>query len=915
MAAVSQKIPNLLGGISQQPDPVKLPGQVRDAVNVYLDPTFGCRKRPATQFIASLATNIPASAKWFPIFRDHNERYAVAIYNTPTFTIKVWDMNDGLERTVTISDSAKAYFQGATPPDIEQLTIADYTLIVNRHRVISMNGDESTIPANKEALVIINSVAYNTTYSIDLARDGDVSETKVYKASKLEVLPGSYEENDGGICSDNSAEDHQVSDPANGKTGLQFRIVNQCAAYLVNNAYVSRYTTSIILKNGGTGWRKGDEVKVTQKGQEFTVRVAEEKFIYTSASDGIATYTTPSTANDGTLEVGDIISNLQTEVNAIPGYSSTYVGNVLKVTRTDGRQFNLSVRGGVTDKAMVAIKDTARDVADLPYQCFPDYVCKVVNTEKADSDDYYVKFVPDSPGIAGTGSWIETVAPGVQTNLNPSTLPHALIRQANGSFTLGPLDSESAFGGWAGREVGDKETNPDPSFVGQTIYSMFFHANRLGFLSEDSVILSQPGDYFNFFTSSALTVSDSDPIDITASSTKPAILKGVIGVPKGLVLFAERSQFLLSAQEVTFSANTVKLTEISNYFYRSDIEPLSTGVSISFISQASTYSKVMEMAVDSIENRPAVADITRVIPEYLPSNLKWGEVLPNKSMLIYGDNSANAYVFTFFNNGNERQLAGWTKWVFPYDIVMWGSEDDLSHIISFDGKRHNLLRMELTDDPDNAPLELDFSSFTPRLDNYVTSWDLPAPQASLHKSYSKIYIPEHMQLDNATYVIVSTEGEFKGSFTRPLVEKEASGQWYVSVDSRIAKYEFVLGIEYSASVELPSFFVTQQTRADRVNIPIVEFLYLDLYYSGSYRVHIEKPGYNAITTVLEVTPANAYDANDPPIEEISTLTVPICSRGDIVKTTITALDPFPCSITGYSWSGHYNNRGISPLQP
>ena len=49
MAAVSQSIPNLLGGVSQQPDPVKLPGQVREAVNAYLDPTFGCKKRPPTE--------------------------------------------------------------------------------------------------------------------------------------------------------------------------------------------------------------------------------------------------------------------------------------------------------------------------------------------------------------------------------------------------------------------------------------------------------------------------------------------------------------------------------------------------------------------------------------------------------------------------------------------------------------------------------------------------------------------------------------------------------------------------------------------------------------------------------------------------------------------------------------------------
>ena len=114
MAAVSQKIPNLLGGVSQQPDPVKLPGQVRAADNVYLDPTFGCRKRPGSKYINTLATSanpVPADARWFPIFRDNQERYAVAMFSNPALTLRVWDLNDGTERTVTISESAGAYLQ------------------------------------------------------------------------------------------------------------------------------------------------------------------------------------------------------------------------------------------------------------------------------------------------------------------------------------------------------------------------------------------------------------------------------------------------------------------------------------------------------------------------------------------------------------------------------------------------------------------------------------------------------------------------------------------------------------------------------------------------------------------------------------------------------------------------------------
>ena len=74
MAAIEQSIPNMLGGVSQQPDPVKLSGQVREAENVFLDPTFGCLKRPGTEWVANLAAagEIPTNGQENPTHRRRN---------------------------------------------------------------------------------------------------------------------------------------------------------------------------------------------------------------------------------------------------------------------------------------------------------------------------------------------------------------------------------------------------------------------------------------------------------------------------------------------------------------------------------------------------------------------------------------------------------------------------------------------------------------------------------------------------------------------------------------------------------------------------------------------------------------------------------------------------------------------------
>ena len=114
-------------------------------------------------------------------------------------------------------------------------------------------------------------------------------------------------------------------------------------------------------------------------------------------------------------------------------------------------------------------------------------------------------------------------------------------------------------------------------------------------------------------------------------------------------------------------------------------------------------------------------------------------------------------------------------------------------------------------------------------------------------------------------------------------------------------------------VELPAIFVTQEGRADRVNIPQVSFLYLELYYSGRYEVTINKLGYDTKVYDIEVTPANSYDANNVPLAEISTESIPIFSSGDILNITIKAPDPFPSAITGYSWEGTYHTRGIRAI--
>ena len=84
MATVTQRIPNFLGGVSRQPDDKKKPGQVKEAINSYADPTYGLSKRPGTKWLGNLSSVAAqyANGKWFYINRTSSERYVGVFYGS-----------------------------------------------------------------------------------------------------------------------------------------------------------------------------------------------------------------------------------------------------------------------------------------------------------------------------------------------------------------------------------------------------------------------------------------------------------------------------------------------------------------------------------------------------------------------------------------------------------------------------------------------------------------------------------------------------------------------------------------------------------------------------------------------------------------------------------------------------------------
>ena len=85
MPAINQRIPNFLGGVSQQPDTIKFPGQLRVCDNAVPDVTFGLMKRPPGEFVKKL-TNVNADGYWYEIIRDGDEKYLLQMTAASTYS-------------------------------------------------------------------------------------------------------------------------------------------------------------------------------------------------------------------------------------------------------------------------------------------------------------------------------------------------------------------------------------------------------------------------------------------------------------------------------------------------------------------------------------------------------------------------------------------------------------------------------------------------------------------------------------------------------------------------------------------------------------------------------------------------------------------------------------------------------------
>lgn len=964
MTAISQKLPNLIGGVSQQPDTIKLSNQFRSCTNYYPDLTFGLAKRPGIEGISKLDGAV-ADGTWFTMFRDEDEKYIVQF--SKAGSLKIWNAKTGAQQIVNaITAGAAAYATHTISDQLVLFQINDYAFIVNRNVIVKEKTGSESAAITPYALVNINTVSYASTYTIKL--DG--------------------------------------------------------------------YTF---------------------------------------------TYNTPTTSTT-TLDVNSITSNLVTAINGNVLYTSTAVGNSIYIRRVNNADFAIEASGGQNGLAIEAFKGMVPLASKLPQQFINGLKIKIEAKEDTIADDYWVEFKTADNSSSGVGNWTECLGPQVKERIDESTMPHAIIREANGTFTYRILDKASALGStptapltgvattvsingspitqykigqvfsvtggsgtglelevtktksittttnynypgpnyviataggytyyennvqigtvigvlpltignktysfqgipttgpqtglyygmkivevlpntldgvavkkggknyllndivqnsfgdaftitnittttgtgdevlseyWKYRAVGDADSNPMPSFVGKPIHGISFFRNRLVLTSGENVICSQAGDYFNFFLSTVITTVQSDPVDISCGSLRPIELRYALPSARGLLLFSTKAQYLLTTTTDAFSAASAEINTISQFEQDEDISPFDTGSTIVFVKQGDNASSVFEMSING--DKGEAIELTRAIPSYIPnaiSNLT-GSSSASTIALTSLQQSNEIYLFRYFN-AETRVMSSWFKWTVPGIIQSIAFDHDLVYLVIKQDNLYVLGHINLLTDTPGGAVFFDGKYVDLRLDLFDYN---PTLVYDAVNDQTKICFKDGFENANEQPVVVSLDADNPGHVSELSLQTNLASpvgqRYYVLVDGDQTTKKFALGYKYTAEAEMPAFYVIQdEGRKDTLNIPTVHRIQLNSYESGPFKVQVKADNRANFSLDLPQELANLYAANTVPMIRNAANTIPIMAKGTQVNVTLVADNAFPTAFTSLNWEGTYNNKGIRTM--
>ena len=654
-----------------------------------------------------------------------------------------------------------------------------------------------------------------------------------------------------------------------------------------------------------------------------------------TAVNATANGSTTLTIGDG-LDQGDINNQLTFEVK-----DSQILINLTSSSRYFKSFVAHDARGNTL---MSGFTNQVTSITELPPTSWEGYTVLVAPDGSSDQSSYYLTFNAENTttnGDFGRGVWEEAAGWGSRGLLDDNTMPHAFVYYRNASgltrFTFQPFsgttytDSTVSFTlpGWGTRLAGDEDELPGPSFVDSTINDLVFFKNRLGFVSGENVILSESGDYYNFWQQSALQVVDSDPIDLTAVSNDVAVLNYALQQQDELVLFSNENQFrLYSGDNVTFSPETASVGRISSISMESRVKPEQVGPQVLFPVKEGDFTGFHTFITTDRTvgiNLGQTAVITETIPKYIPKNIDSLAVSRTDQYLVAlsKDDPDSLYVYQFFWEASGGSLTNrqnaWHKWTFPNKNIYWCDfvEGTLFKLVSYVNGANTEYYLEGV----NASRPPQDSSELFLLDRQISSsitTDVGTATFSYSAATNKTTVTLPYKTVNTSQFVIIKQNANDAN--------EAKKRWIVatSVPAGVTSFvcdslgdfsssSWVFGEQFTFTYRPPQLMPYSRTATENTFIGNrtgrLQLRYLDVYYNDARYFTIKVTPYFRDTVTYEFDRRDPLNANiviseEEPFEEAK-FRAYIQSKNDQVTVELVNNSIDQAKFIALEWTGLY----------
>ena len=618
---------------------------------------------------------------------------------------------------------------------------------------------------------------------------------------------------------------------------------------------------------------------------------------------GVAANITTSSTDQIQTRTDDIATRLASAVNGQASYTARADGSTVVITKTGNASFDLATYDSLGDSGLSATVGTVQRFDELPDKAPHGYIAHVQGDQTNDFDDYYVKFVSDNgtQTNVGDGTYIEWVKPNIAFELDAATMPHLLIRQSDGSFTL----EQASYGD---RAVGDLTSIPNPSFVGGKISDTFFFQNRLGFLSGENVVMSRTSEYFDFFGTTARTLLDNDPIDVAASNSKVSLLKHAIAFDRKLLLFSDQTQFILKGADFITPKNT-SINTTTEYEASTSARPAAAGSVVYFPAKRGGFTAVREYYVVDDTDRSDAQDVTSHVAKYVPDGVyeMASSTAENALVCLTTEDQSTLYIYKYHWAGREKMQSAWFKYRLN-GVTIISAEFIESSLYIVGNKSGKTVLLKIQFDAGRSDVNQD----------YVTRLDFRFDETDVTKVYNA---GTNQTTVTTPYTLVSplivTRGAAQGTVIEPT--SHSNGVFILTGDK--TSTEFYIGEKYLMKYEFSEPTLKEATSSGgRVAIAggrlQIKHWLLRYQDSGDFSVIVKPRDFGGDGNTYHYTGrtigggANVLGSTTLASGDFR---FPIMAKSDRVRVIIESNSHLPCQFLSAEWEGsmHLRSRRVN----